>query len=322
MYKLETNVHFSFHRALQPISEQGENTKDDLSKVEESNTPLTSNDHSKIKEVNEQESINANSEHVLNSYNEDNNYSIEETENLKSKEDYSACIKLIEKFQEAVLDNAVRIIQVAFKCFQERQRFLKLRKAATIIQRNVRHWLKRRHLSETAERCLATKEAGEWKTETYKKCSSSVQERDIVDWIDDHSESEGSQNVHEGSKGVSDELCSHEALIQGTCSNLFDSALSKADQFESSFDSLDDSSLSGSTDNISDAGVCIDQGENNATVSDPDALSLADSGIDMCSDAPVEVCTAVDDFKCSTTDSLLPNSSTLKTVSENSSDIL
>ena len=61
------------------------------------------------------------------------------------KDQYSACYKLIEKFQEAVLDNAVRIIQAAFKRFTLRRRFLRWRKAATVIQRNVRKWLHNRN---------------------------------------------------------------------------------------------------------------------------------------------------------------------------------
>lgn len=281
--------------------------------MEENNTQLPSNVHNssdlEASEVNEQEIVNSNSEHLVNSYNEDQN-SHGETEHLKSKEDYSACNKLIEKFQEAVLDNAVRVIQAAFKRFRERRRFLKRRRAATIIQRSVRHWLMTRHLSETSctESCFAIKEANEWNTKMQENLSSTEQEREMVDWTGNLSDSEEIQNKLENSEVVS------EGLSEGK-GNLLDSASCKADQFESSLDSLDDSSLSGSTDNISDSGVCIDQGEDNiAVTNDPDALSLADSGIDMYSDTPVEA-TIVDDCKCSTTGHPLPNS-TLKTISE------
>ena len=281
--------------------------------MEENNTQLPSNVHNssdlEASEVNEQEIVNSNCEHVVNSYNEDEN-SHGETEHLKSKEDYSACNKLIEKFQEAVLDNAVRVIQAAFQRFRERRRFLKRRRAATIIQRSVRHWLMTRHLSETSctESCFAIKEANEWNTETQENLSSTEQEREMVDWTGNLSDSEEIQNKLENSEVVS------EGLSEGK-GNLLDSASCKADQFESSLDSLDDSSLSGSTDNISDSGVCIDQGEDNiAVTNDPDALSLADSGIDMYSDTPVEA-TIVDDCKCFTTGHPLPNS-TPETISE------
>lgn len=280
--------------------------------MDENNTQLPSNVLNKSEleasEVNEQEIVNSNSEHLLNSYTEDKN-SYRETEHLKSKEDYSACNKLIEKFQEAVLDNAVRVIQAAFKRFRERRRFLKRRRAATIIQRSVRYWLMRRHLSETswAESCFAIKEANEWNTEMQENFSPTAQEREIADWTDNINDSEETQNRLENSEGVS------EGLSEGK-DKLLDSLSCKADQFESSLDSLDDSSLSGSTDNISDAGVCTDQGEDSiAVTNDPDALSLADSGIDMYSDTPVEA--ALDDCKCSMTDHPLPNSSQ-ETISE------
>ena len=167
-----------------------------------------------------------------------------------------------------------------------------------------------RHLSETSctESCFAIKEANEWNTKTQENLSSTEQESEMVDWTGNLSDSEEIQNKLENSEVVS------EGLSEGK-GNLLDSASCKADQFESSLDSLDDSSLSGSTDNISDSGVCIDQGEDNiAVTNDPDALSLADSGIDMYSDTPVEA-TIVDDCKCSTTGHPLSNSTT-DTISE------
>lgn len=60
------------------------------------------------------------------------------------KDDYSACNRLIEKFQEAVIDSAVRIIQAYFKRFYQRKKFLRLKKAVSVIQRSLRNWLQKR----------------------------------------------------------------------------------------------------------------------------------------------------------------------------------
>lgn len=140
-----------FTRALQPISEQGENTKDDTSKVDESggNSAVdgaseTSSDSLVTKEQENLDSSNQHLEDCRHNVHNDNK-SDDSNETVHSKEDYSACIKLIEKFQEAVLDNAVRVIQAAYKQFRERRRFLKLKKSATVIQRSVRQWLVLRH---------------------------------------------------------------------------------------------------------------------------------------------------------------------------------
>ena len=56
------------------------------------------------------------------------------------------------------------------------------------------------------------------------------------------------------------------------------------------------SSMTGSSDDVSDAGVCIDQCDEVSPIVDPDSLSLADSGIDMGSDTAFEA-TNVDDCK-------------------------
>ena len=271
--------------------------------MDENDSNLTADDHNEnnleSSEVNEPES---HTEHLLNSYNENN--SNDKTEHAKSKEDYSACIMLIEKFQEAVIDNAVRVIQAAFKRFRERRRFLKLRKAATVIQKSIRQWLKRRHLSETTECHLAITGVSEQRSEMERKCSlSDEQQRGVT--VDCGSEIERSRTVQDSYDDIRDDPCSHEGLAEDKDS-LSVSVSDKTDQFENSFDSLDASSLSGSADNISDAGVCVDQSEDNSPVSDPDSLSLADSGIDMYSDVPIEA-TIVDGYKCSESENPLPN---------------
>ena len=67
------------------------------------------------------------------------------------KDEYSACNKLIEKFQEAVIDTAVRIIQAYFKRFYERKRFLRLKKAVSVIQRSLRNWLQKRKFKRKSQ---------------------------------------------------------------------------------------------------------------------------------------------------------------------------
>lgn len=282
---------------MQPISEQGENTKDDTTKVDDSNTNLTAEDPNENRlessEVREQERLELNNEQLENSYNENNS--------LKSKEDYSACIKLIEKFQEAVLENAVRVIQAAFKRFRERRRFLKLRKAATVIQRSVRRWLKMKHSCERSKLQLAIKGDSEQNSEMQRNCTTSVEMDGEVALADVESdiEEEESELMGERFDGVTDDRFDHEGLTEDK---------DRAVQFENSFESLDASSLCGSADNISDACEGIDQIEDTSPVSDPDTLSLADSGIDMCSDSTIEAAIP-DDCKCSYSESPLPASS-------------
>lgn len=231
----------------------------------------------------------------------------EETESAKSKEDYSACIKLIEKFQEAVLDNAVRVIQAAFKRFRERQQFLKLRRAATVIQRSVRRWLKLKHSSDTHVCHLAIKGDCELNIKIQGNCltSENLDKKVALDDVQSDSEGEKSGSADESHDRLEgDSLFDHARLTEdkdGISENM-----SKKNDFENSFESLDASSLSGSTDNISDAGVCIDQCEDTCTppIVDPDSLSLADSGIDMCSDTAVEAA-FTDDCKLSSSENPL-----------------
>lgn len=278
--------------------------------MDDNSTNSTTDDHNESK-VESSEASETTDEQVVNSDNE--NTFQEETESAKSKEDYSACIKLIEKFQEAVLDNAVRVIQVAFKRFRERRRFLKLRRAATVIQRSVRRWLKLRHSSDRHKCHLAIKGDCEHNIKMQGNCLTSENLDKKVALDDGESDSVGEES------GLAGE--NHDGLEEGSS---FDHArltedkdgisetVSEKNDFENSFESLDASSLSGSTDNISDAGVCIDQCEDTCTppIVDPDSLSLADSGIDMCTDTAVEAA-ITDDCKLSSSENPLLISSSV-----------
>ena len=258
----------------------------------------------------EEECSEPNSDPFLNSGNENN--STEDTEPLKSKDDYSACIKLIEKFQEAVIDNAVRVIQAAFKRFRERRQFLKLRKSATVIQRSVRRWLRLKHLSERVECHLALNGNREENSEMQRNCSTYDEldkeaSLDHVIHVSDNEEQEGRllDETYVDVRG--DYLFDHEGVTEDN-GVMLEAVLEETDnQLENSFESLD-ASLSGSADNISDVGVYIDHCEDTSPSSDPDSLSLADSGIDMCSDTTVEA-TVTDECKCSSSENPLSTSS-------------
>jgi len=295
-----------FTRALQPISEQGENTKDDASKVDENgvNSAVdggieTSSDSL---ETNEQENLDSNNQHLVdcrhNVYNDNNSDDSRET--VQSKEDYSACIKLIEKFQEAVLDNAVRIIQAAYKRFRERRRFLKLKKSATVIQRCARRWLVLRH-SKGLPALQSTKPECEHDNGVQKSCcNGSKQEREVSSrHIESEDQVEERQSVESNSfdGDRADSLWTQEELEKDV-DGAPESTSEEHEQFENSFENFDAVSLSGSTENLSDAEVSINQGEEIAFTSDPDSLSLADSGIDMGSDTTQEVA-VIDDCECS-----------------------
>lgn len=82
---------------------------------------------------------------INNSPPTNNTNTIISSDSTQNKESYSACLKLIEKFQEVVMDSAVRVIQAAFKRFRERRRFLRIKKAVMVIQRNLRKWLETKH---------------------------------------------------------------------------------------------------------------------------------------------------------------------------------
>lgn len=145
---------------LQPISESAESPKDELSKNEKDGLPrdgkeletapecsveCKTDQHKTNKETQVDIQDVVTDKPCIQEQELENICVVKETMITQPKDDYSACFKLIEKFQEAVLDNAVRIIQAAFKLFTQRRRFLRLKKAATVIQRNVRRWLQQRH---------------------------------------------------------------------------------------------------------------------------------------------------------------------------------
>lgn len=278
--------------------EQGENTKDDTSKVDDNSTSLDINGHNESKsqssEEVEQDCLEPDSEQAVDSDN-DSNFR-DEPESTKSKEDYSACIKLIEKFQEAVLDNAVRVIQAAFKRFLERRRFLKLRKAATVIQRSVRRWLGVKHTPENPNvGHLAINSNSEQNIEMQRNCSSSeglVSEVAVGD-VECYSKEQQKRTLDENDL-AEDALCSNKGLNNDD--NLEVASSEDANQFENSFESLDVSSMTGSRDDVSDAVLCMYQCDEVSRIVDPDSLSLADSGIDMGSDIAFEA-TNVDDCK-------------------------
>lgn len=91
-------------------------------------------------------------------------------------------------------------------------------------------------------------------------------------------------------------------------------------QFEdtNSLECLDISSLCGSCDNICDAGLSIDPCEDSHRAVDPDALSLADSGIDTCSDTGVEAA-LTDECKFLSSENPSPNALNME---ENSATLL
>ena len=301
------SIYFS-PRALQPISEQGENTKDDTSKVDENggNSAVDgdSETSSDSLDTKEQENLDSNNQHLEDCrYNVRNdNNSDDSRETVQCKEDYSACIKLIEKFQEAVLDNAVRIIQAAYKRFRERRRFLKLKKSATVIQTSVRRWLVLRH-SKGLPALQSIKPECEHDSGVQKNyCVDSKLEREISCHIEskDQVEEKHSVDVDSVDGDRADSFWTHKELAKDVhgLHGAPESTSKEHEQFENSFDNFDAVSLSGSTENLSDTEVCIDQREEIAFRSDPDSLSLADSGIDMGSDTTQEVA-VIDDCECS-----------------------
>ena len=311
-------------RALQPISEQGENTKDDTIKGDESDrnsAGVGSNEKDLERGC---ESIDLyNKDKVDCAYNTKDENSLQNNqESLASKEDYSACNKLIEKFQEAVLDNAVRIIQAAFKRFRERRHFLKLKKAATVIQRSVRQWLKLRQSNERP-RLKSLKHKGKLEIGEQKSGSMPNLLNGKVDGIHtENKEKGGERETPHGefedereptNGGFEDERdncqCNCKELIHGNeelCAR--ESTVDETDQFDISFDSLDTESFMGSADNLSETDVCLDQNGDNSPTGDADALSLADSGIDMCSDTVQEVA-IIEECEFSKIENTLPNTS-------------
>lgn len=155
----------SFCRGLQPIYEAGENTV-----VTEN---INSNEYLNIKN------------NDLN--NDDTSSGIIITNNTNQpKESYSPCLKVIEKFQEIVMDSAVRVIQAAFKRFRERKRFLRIKKAVMVIQRNLRKWIQARHP------CLRPAEFDRQSSDSAK----SDEYRETDDRITDDNVLDGEDNNH------------------------------------------------------------------------------------------------------------------------------
>ncbi|KAL9966800.1 hypothetical protein ACROYT_G024921 [Oculina patagonica] len=306
-----------FTRALQPISEQGENTKDDTNKVDDNdnNSAVDGNseNNSESLEIKEQES---NNQHLVDSrhniYSE-NNSNVDRGQE-RNKEDYSACIKLIEKFQEAVLDNAVRVIQAAFKRFRERRRFLKLKKAATVIQRSVRRWLQLRH-SNGLPKLQSAKPECDHDSGMQQNCFNCNELDGEVTFshVERQDTTEEKGSVDESFEGERADSPWTQEQLEKDVDGVPESTSEGNEQFENSFESFDAASLSGSADNLSDTDVCIDRSEEISPASDPDSLSLADSGIDMCSDTTQEVA-IIDDCECSKTENTSTTSS--KTVIE------
>ncbi|XP_001637967.2 uncharacterized protein LOC5517978 [Nematostella vectensis] len=160
-----------FNRGLQPISEVVEN-KDDVTYTNESAVDILRDLEDTEKAV-KVETISGPNGDIPSCPIKEENPGI-------SQSGYSACIKLIEKFQEAVLDSAVRVIQAAFKRFRERRRFLKLKKAATVIQRNFRKWLAMRHM------CLGPgsfdrQRSGSSMSDEYRETTSDFIDEDVGD---------------------------------------------------------------------------------------------------------------------------------------------
>lgn len=135
-----------FTRSLQPISETVENNKDVLGGDCENQSTLETEGPTCNQTLLDSEHIkNVRNQEILENGQQNNIKAIISKDIVPpGKDEYSACNKLIEKFQEAVIDTAVRIIQAYFKRFYERKRFLRLKKAVSVIQRSLRNWLQKR----------------------------------------------------------------------------------------------------------------------------------------------------------------------------------
>lgn len=315
----------NFTRHLQPIMEQGESSKDDTSKMD-GNATNSSTDEPDESELDSSEGdhMKVKNEQAVNSNENGDMFNEEAVKLTTSKDDYSPCITLIEKFQEAVIDNAVRVIQAAFKRFRERQRFLKLRKAATIIQRVVRKWLGNKRSCKALECHLTIKGSGQPADMVQSALSSCLnsQGHNIDETVgnDESTAIIGSQikledKNHDNLEGF--DCC--EDWIENKDSISVETS-DGTSQFEdtNSLECLDISSLCGSCDNICDAGLSIDPCEDSHRAVDPDALSLADSGIDTCSDIGVEAA-LTDECKFLSSENPSPNALNME---ENSATLL
>lgn len=303
--------------------EQGESSKDDASKIDGSATNSSTDepDESEL-DSSEGDHMRVKNEHSVNSNENSDVFNEEPVKLTGCKDDYSACITLIEKFQEAVIDNAVRVIQAAFKRFRERQRFLKLRKAATIIQRVVRKWLGNKRSCKALKCHLTIKGSGQPTDMVQNKVSSCSQGH----YTDEAVGNDESTSIIGSQIKLKDE--NHDNLEGCDCcedwiENKDSISVETSDgtsQFEdtNSLECLDISSLCGSCDNICDAGLSIDPCEYSHRAVDPDALSLADSGIDTCSDTGVEAA-LTDECKFLSSENPSPNALNME---ENSATLL
>ena len=303
--------------------EQGESSKDDASKIDGSATNSSTDepDESEL-DSSEGDHMRVKNEHSVNSNENSDVFNEEPVKLTGCKDDYSACITLIEKFQEAVIDNAVRVIQAAFKRFRERQRFLKLRKAATIIQRVVRKWLGNKRSCKALKCHLTIKGSGQPTDMVQNKVSSCSQGH----YTDEAVGNDESTSIIGSQIKLKDE--NHDNLEGCDCcedwiENKDSISVETSDgtsQFEdtNSLECLDISSLCGSCDNICDADLSIDPCEDSHRAVDPDALSLADSGIDTCSDTGVEAA-LTDECKFLSSENPSPNALNME---ENSATLL
>lgn len=273
--------------------EQGESSKDDTGKIDGSATHSSTDepDESEL-DSSEGDHMKVKNEQAVNSNERGDLFNEEPVKLTRSKDDYSACITLIEKFQEAVIDNAVRVIQAAFKRFRERRHFLKLRKAATIIQRVVRKWLGKKHSCKALECHLTIKGSCQPTDMVQNKLSSCSQGHNIDETVgnDESRAIIGSQIILEDENHDNlEDFDRFEDLTENKDSISVETPDGSC-QFENTncLECLEISSLCGSCDNISDAGLSMDPCEDSYGAVDPDALSLADSGIDTCSDTGIE----------------------------------
>lgn len=176
-----------YFRSLQPISEAGEN-KDDPPSTE-CNNVITNDSDGYLNIKNQSLNVSEKPENIIVDTN------VQQQQPFK--ESYSPCLKVIEKFQEIVMDSAVRVIQAAFKRFRERRRFLRIKKAVVVIQRNLRKWIQARHP------CLRPAEferqsSDGAKSDEYRESEEGIEDKTLTDKEDDISvEQEDHENANE-----------------------------------------------------------------------------------------------------------------------------
>ena len=148
---------------------------------------------------------------------------ISSTDSSQNKESYSACLKLIEKFQEVVMDSAVRVIQAAFKRFRERRRFLRIKKAVMVIHRNLRKWLETKHpCIRPADFERQTSDGA--KSDEYRETVENMPEDCATEEKDDQLNNNESENFKENDTNGKENL-----VESNTLDNLQESALDVED---------------------------------------------------------------------------------------------